>query len=225
MRVFSLLVLASLLVGGGASAWGQTAPASRSSVDGITITVIGRATDPDRFVLVLTPRPRSGDVMFRVSDYDPVRKKIAAALAPFGLKPTGALNVPGGGIDRPEQVNLLLPGKFDGKKMGSGSLAEIMKAATEAGATPDGYLVSVYSEGRLDRARRDAIADAVRVGRVQATEIASLVRRRAGRVEGVVVESSAWFEPIVVRPIVAARFSGEKFTPNSLAVTLRYAMR
>jgi hypothetical protein len=241
MRCFSSWLLASALLGGISAAraqdqnLGSPRPLVQSPLaDGITLTATGQAKDFDRFFLVLSPIPK--DVLPTVGgagsfgggqDYAPAQKAIRAAMNRYGLKEATAPYIYVGGYrTNPSNIAFLLPSKkFDGKSLGSGTIAEVMAAAIEAGAHPSGSLVSSYSAERRAEARRDALADAMRVGRLEATEIAQATKQKAGKVLAVRVDTiEGMFSPSATQNIGADGVAANTMGSNFISLTLRFAI-
>lgn len=234
MRRFSSLLLASTFFGGitGARAQDQSLgsplPLVLSPVaDGITLTATGQANNFDRFFLVLSPIPQDNSGGLGRQDYAPAQKAIRAAMSRFGLKEAAAPYVFALGYGmNPNKIVFLLPAKkFDGKSLGSGTIAEVMAAAIEAGANSSGSLVSSYSVERRAEARRDALADAMRVGRREATEIARATQQKAGKVLAVRVDTlEGMFSPNAVQNIGADGVAAITMGSNFISLTLRFAI-
>ena len=231
---FRSLVAASALLWLGASAQAQESPKPPILTpvsDGITLTATGQAKDFDRSFLVLSPTPQNvppaqGSGLGGLN-YAPAQKAIRAAMSRFGLKeataPSGFLLGYG---TNPSLVAFLLPTKkFDGKSLGSGTIAEVMAAAIEAGAYPSGSLVSSYSAERRAEARRDALTDAMRVGRLEAAEIARATEQKAGKVLAVRVDTlEGMFSPGAAQNISANGAEANFIGNNVISLTLRFAI-
>ena len=234
MRRFSSWLLASALLGGVSVAHaqnqglGSAPPVVQSPLaDGITLTAVGQANHFDRFFLVLSPipqNPQGGG--FGGQDYAPAQKALRAAMSRFGLKEATAPYVSPLGFRTEPTIAFLLPAKkFDGKSLGSGTIAEVIAAAIEAGASPSGRLVSSYSAERRAEARRDALSEAMRAGRLEAAEIAQATQQKAGKVLAVRVDTvEGMFSPSVTQNISADGVEDQMLGGNYLVLTLRFAI-